>query len=53
MGDGAKESNVFTMLSALERILPSQGYEVAYGSGLAAAQQALASFNPDSFGEEA
>ena len=44
MGDGAKESNVFALLSALEMILPSQGYEIAYGSALAAAQQALSSF---------
>ena len=48
MGDGAKESNVFALLSALEMILPGQGYEVAYGSGLAAAQQALVSFSPAS-----
>ena len=44
MGEGARVSNVFTLLSALERILPAQGYEVAYGSSLAAAQQALARF---------
>ncbi len=53
MGDGAKESNVFAFLSALEMILPSQGYEVAYGSGLAAAQRALASFSPAGSKEEA
>ena len=47
MGDGAKESNVFAFLSALEMILPGQGYEVAHGSGLAAAQQSLAGFSPD------
>ena len=44
MGESARESNVFAFLSALERILPDQGYEVAYGSSLAAAQQALADF---------
>ena len=44
MGESARESNVFAFLSALERILPEQGYEVAYGSSLAAAQQALADF---------
>jgi aspartate aminotransferase-like enzyme len=53
MGDGAKESNVFAFLSALEMILPSQGYEVAYGSGMAAAQRSLASFSPASSGEQA
>ncbi len=42
MGESARESNVFTLLSALERILSSLGYEVAYGSSLAAAQRALA-----------
>ena len=44
MGESARESNVFAFLSALERILPDQGYEVAYGSSLSAAQQALADF---------
>ena len=44
MGESARESNVFAFLSALERILPAQGYEVAYGSSLAAAQLALADF---------
>ena len=44
MGESARESNVFAFLSAFERILPDQGYEVAYGSSLAAAQQALADF---------
>jgi len=44
MGESARESNVFAFLSALERILPDQGYEVAYGASLAAAQQALADF---------
>ena len=44
MGESARESNVFAFLSALERILPDQGYEVAYGSSMAAAQQALADF---------
>ena len=42
MGDSARETNVFALLSALETILSSNGYEVAYGSSLAAAQQALA-----------
>ena len=44
MGDSARETNVFALLSALETILSSNGYEVAYGSSLAAAQQALAGF---------
>ena len=42
MGDSARETNVFALLSALERILTAQGYEIAQGSSLAAAQQALA-----------
>ncbi|MCH8280014.1 MAG: alanine--glyoxylate aminotransferase family protein [Chloroflexi bacterium] len=44
MGDSARETNVFALLSALEIILSNQGYEVAQGSSLAAAQQALAEF---------
>ena len=44
MGDSARETNVFALLSALEMILSNQGYEVAQGSSLAAAQQALAEF---------
>ena len=44
MGESARESNVFAFLSALERILPDQGYEVAYGASLAAAHQARADF---------
>ncbi len=45
MGESARESNVFTLLSALEVILSSLGYEVAYGSSLAAAQRALVEFD--------
>ena len=44
MGDSAREINVFALLSALETILSRGGYEVAYGSSLAAAQRALATF---------
>jgi alanine-glyoxylate transaminase/serine-glyoxylate transaminase/serine-pyruvate transaminase len=44
MGDSAREINVFALLSALEIILSSLGYEVAYGSSLAAAQRALGVF---------
>ena len=48
MGESAREVNVFALLSALEMILPGLGYEVAYGSSLAAAQRALSEFNaPD------
>ncbi len=43
MGENAKASPVLTLLSALEEILPQEGYEVARGEGLAAAQRALAS----------
>ena len=42
MGDSARDRNVFALLSALEAILNANGYEVAYGSSLAAAQKALA-----------
>lgn len=45
MGESARESNVFALLSALEMILSSLGYEVAYGASLAAAQRALAVFS--------
>jgi alanine-glyoxylate transaminase/serine-glyoxylate transaminase/serine-pyruvate transaminase len=44
MGDSARETNVFAVLSALEIILSGEGYEVAYGASLAAAQQAISSF---------
>ncbi len=44
MGDSARDRNVFALLSALETILNANGYEVAYGSSLAAAQLALATF---------
>ena len=42
MGESSRERNVFSLLSALERILPLEGYEVAPGSGVAGAQRALA-----------
>ena len=41
MGDGARESNVFVLLSALETILSRMDYEVAFGASLSAAQRAL------------
>ena len=44
MGESARETNVFALLSALEIALSRQGYEVAQGSSLAAAQQELAQF---------
>ena len=44
MGDSARETNVFVVLSALEIILSGQGYEVAYGASLAAAQKAISGF---------
>ncbi len=44
MGDSARDRNVFALLSALESILNTNGYEVAYGSSLAAAQLSLATF---------
>ena len=45
MGDSAREINVFALLSALEMILSGQGYEVAYGASLAAAQKAISGFD--------
>jgi len=45
MGESAREMNVFAVLSALETILTKNGYEVAYGSSLAAAQRVIATFN--------
>ena len=42
MGDSARDANVLALLSALEIILPSLGYEVAYGASLSAAQRSLA-----------
>ena len=45
MGDSAREINVFALLSALEMILTGQGYEVAYGASLAAAQKAISGFD--------
>lgn len=42
MGDSAREMNVFALLSALESLLTANGYEVASGSSLSAAQRSLA-----------
>ena len=44
MGESARETNVFALLSAFETILSKNGYEVAYGASLAAAQRTLAGF---------
>ena len=44
MGESAKETNVFALLSALEQILPTLGYEVATGASLSAAQRALVDY---------
>ena len=44
MGDSARDRNVLALLSALEQLLNENGYEVAYGSSLSAAQKALAAF---------
>ncbi len=45
MGESAREINVFALLSALEMILSDEGYEVAYGASLSAAQKALSGFS--------
>ena len=42
MGDGSRAANVLLLLSALERILPKEGFEVANGAGVAAAQKVYA-----------
>lgn len=41
MGYSSSEHSVLTFLSALESILPDEGYEVARGAGVAAAEQVL------------
>ena len=45
MGESARERNVFALLSALETILSKEGYEVAFGASLSAAQRAIATFD--------
>ena len=42
MGNGARESSVLSLLSALEVILADMDYEVAYGASVAAAQRSFA-----------
>ena len=41
MGESSKQENVIALLSALERILPEVGFEVARGAGVKAAEDAL------------
>lgn len=48
MGENARESIVFTLLSALEESLNEFGYEVAFGSSLSAAQLAYANYSSSS-----
>ena len=43
MGNGARETSVLSLLSALEVILGDMDYEVAYGASVAAAQRSFAS----------
>ncbi|MQF68783.1 alanine--glyoxylate aminotransferase family protein [SAR202 cluster bacterium AD-804-J14_MRT_500m] len=41
MGEACRPQNVISLLSALETILPSEGYEAPIGAGIAAAQESL------------
>ena len=41
MGESSRAHNVLIFLSALERILPEEGYEVAIGVGVSGAQRVL------------
>ncbi len=43
MGESSRESSVLAFLSALERLLGEEGYEVAPGAGVAGAHSSLAS----------
>lgn len=43
MGEASTAGNLLLLLSALEEILPQEGYEVPVGAGVAAASKALAS----------
>jgi len=47
MGESARERNVFALLSALETILSKEGYEVAFGASLSAAQRIIATFDDE------
>ena len=48
MGENARESIVFNLLSALEESLDHFGYEVAFGSSLSAAQMTYANYSKSS-----
>ena len=41
MGEASTSGNVMCLLSALEEILPSEGFELPVGAGVAAASKAL------------
>ena len=41
MGESSRDRNVLALLSALDGILSAEGYEVAHGAGVAAAQRVL------------
>ena len=41
MGEASREENVLSLLSALELILPSEGYEASMGAGVEAAERSL------------
>ena len=41
MGENSKPASVLSVLSALEQLLDKEGYEVARGEGVAAAERAL------------
>ena len=41
MGENSKPAAVLTLLSALDKILPQEGYEVAQGQGVGVAEQKL------------
>ena len=43
MGEASTGANLLLLLSALEEILPKEGYEVPAGAGVAAASKTLAS----------
>ena len=42
MGESSRSEYVLTLLSALENILPREGFEVGPGTGVAAASRSLA-----------
>ena len=48
MGDSCRETNVLALISALERILPSMGYSLESGAGVAGVQRSLADYDSSS-----